>query len=126
MRETALGAYAHQDMPFERLVEELAPERDLSRTPLFQVFFNHLVAMGDKAAGLPGLETEAFGGLDRESMFDMTLTVLEGKGGLAVRFEYNTDLFDAERIERMVGHFSHVIGFDCCQPRAVHFGADAF
>ena len=69
-------------MPFERLVEELSPERDLSRTPLFQVFFNHMVAMGDKAAGLPGLEAEAVGGLDRESKFDMTLTILEGKGGI--------------------------------------------
>ena len=83
VRETALGAYAHQDMPFEKLVEELAPERDLSRTPLFQVFFNHIVAMGDKAAQLPGLEAEAVGGLDQESKFDMTLHVLEGEGGIA-------------------------------------------
>ena len=98
VRETALGAYAHQDMPFERLVEELAPERDLSRTPLFQVFFNHIVAMGDKAADLPGLEAEAVGGLDRESKFDMTLTVLEGEERLVGGFEYNTDLFDVERI----------------------------
>ena len=84
VRETALGAYAHQDMPFEKLVEELSPERDLSRTPLFQVFFNHIVAMGDKAAALPGLEAEAVGGLDRESKFDMTLYVWEGEGGIGL------------------------------------------
>ena len=109
VRETALGAYAHQDMPFERLVEELSPERDLSRTPLFQIFFNYGVAMEDKAAELPGLETEAVGGLNQESKFDMTLHVLEGEGGLAGKFEYNTDLFDAERIERLIGHFQTLL-----------------
>jgi aspartate racemase len=109
VRETALGAFAHQDMPFEKLVEELSPQRDLSRTPLFQVFFNHMVARGDKAMELPGIETVAVGGLDQESQFDISLTVLEGEGGLAARFEYNTDLFDAGRIERMVGHLQTLL-----------------
>jgi non-ribosomal peptide synthetase component F len=110
VRETALGAYAHQDMPFEKLVEELSPERDLNRTPLFQVFFNHIVAMGDKAAGLPGLEAEAVGGLeDRESKFDMTLYVLEGEGGIGLRLVYNTDLFDASTITWMLAHFETLL-----------------
>ena len=109
VRETALGAYAHQDMPFERLVEELAPERDLSRTPLFQVFFNHIVAMGDKAAELPGLEAEAVGGLDRESKFDMTLYVLEGEGGIELRSLYNTDLFDSWRMAQMLKQYQMLL-----------------
>ncbi|MDC3237176.1 amino acid adenylation domain-containing protein [bacterium] len=109
VRETALGAYAHQDMPFEKLVEELSPERDLSRTPLFQVFFNHIVTRGAKAADLPGLESEAIGGLDRESKFDMTLYVFEGQGGIKLRLAYNTDLFDASTITWMLDHFETLL-----------------
>ena len=105
VRETAVGAYAHQDMPFERLVQELSPERDLSRTPLFQVFFNHMVNRGDKAAELPGLQIEAVGGLDEESKFDMTLYVLEGKGGIALDLVYNTDLFDRFRMAQMLKQY---------------------
>jgi amino acid adenylation domain-containing protein len=105
VRETALGAYANQDMPFEKLVEELSPERDLSRTPLFQVFFNHIVAMGDKAGGLPGLEAEAVGGLDGESKFDMTLNVLEGEGSIELHSSYNTDIFDSWRIAEMLKQY---------------------
>ena len=109
VRETALGAYAHQDMPFERLVEELSPERDLSRTPLFQVFFNHIVAMGDQAVQLPGLEAEAAAGLDRESKFDMTLYVLENKSGIGLRALYNTDLFDSWRMAQMLRQYEKLL-----------------
>jgi amino acid adenylation domain-containing protein len=110
VRETALGAYAYQDMPFEKLVEELAPERDLSRTPLFQVFFNHIVAMGDKAAELSGLEAEVVGRLeDRESKFDMTLYVLEGEGGIKLGLVYNTDLFDSWRMGEMLKQYEELL-----------------
>ena len=109
VKETALGAYAHQDMPFERLVEELSPERDLSRPPLFQVLFNHMVAMGDKAAELPGLGTEAVGGLDQESKFDMTLNVWEGEGGIELRSIYNTDLFDSWRMAQMLKQYQMLL-----------------
>ena len=105
VRETVIGAYAHQDMPFEKVVEELAPERDLSRTPLFQVFFNHIVSMGEKAAELPGLESEAVGGFDHASKFDMTLYVLEHGGCIALHLVYNIDLFDASTITWMLAHF---------------------
>jgi amino acid adenylation domain-containing protein len=90
-------------------VEELSPERDLSRTPLFQVFFNHLVARSDKAVQLPGLEAEAVGGLDRESKFDMTLYVLEGEDGIDLHLVYNTDLFDASTISWMLAHFKTLL-----------------
>jgi len=105
VRETALGAYTHQDMPFEKLVEELAPERDLSRTPLFQVFFNHIVTMGSKPAKLPGLEAETSGDLDRESKFDMTLYVFEDEDGIELRSLYNTDLFDGWRMAEMLKQY---------------------
>jgi amino acid adenylation domain-containing protein len=109
VRETALGSYANQDMPFERLVEELSPERDLSRTPLFQVFFNHIIATGDKFGELPGLASEALGGLARESKFDMTLYVFEREGGIGISLVYNTDLFDASTIAWMLSHFETLL-----------------
>ncbi|HEX8118174.1 MAG TPA: condensation domain-containing protein, partial [Pyrinomonadaceae bacterium] len=108
VREVALGAYAHQDVPFERLVNELQPERDLSRAPLFQVKF---ALQNAPVAGLqlPDLE---MGSLDIEtgsSKFDLMLTMVESGGRLAGSFEYSTDLFDATTIERMQGHFEQLL-----------------
>jgi amino acid adenylation domain-containing protein len=104
VREAALGAYAHQDLPFERLVEEV-PERDLSRSPLFQVLFNQgsapkETALGDLAVRRMPVDTGV-------SKFDMavTLTADERTGGLNGWLEYNTDLFDAATIDRFVGHY---------------------
>ena len=105
VKEMALSAYAHQDMPFEKLVEELAPERDLSRTPLFQVFFNHLVNTGEQFGDLPGIETEVVGGLERESKFDMTLFVFEGNDGIELHLIYNTDLFDDWRMAGLLKQY---------------------
>ncbi len=105
LRETALGAYAHQDMPFEKLVEALAPVRDLSGTPLFQVFFNHVVSTGEQFGALPGIETEVVGGLERESKFDMSLNVFEINGGIELHLIYNTDLFDGWRMVKMLNQY---------------------
>lgn len=104
VREVTLGAYAHQDLPFERLVEELKPERDPSRTPVFQVMF------ALQNAPLPPLQLEgmqlAYIGFDHEmSRFDLSLSIEEREQGLAGFLEYNADLFDGETIERMVEHF---------------------
>jgi len=104
VQDTALGAYGHQDMPFEKLVEELAPERNLSRTPLFQIFFNHMVAE-DYAVNLPGLEFQGFGRLEHESKFDLTLYVLEDEDGIELRSLYNTDLFDNWRMVEMLKQY---------------------
>jgi amino acid adenylation domain-containing protein len=104
VRETALGAYEHQDVPFEKLVEELQPERSLSRQPLFQVLF----ALNDAAQGelkLAGIEASS---LEVESdliKFDLCLGIEEQEGLLSGAFVYNTDLFDTITIKRMVGHF---------------------
>jgi amino acid adenylation domain-containing protein len=103
-REVALGAYAHQDLPFERLVEELHPERNLSHSPLFQVMFL-LQNAPQEAAQLPGLEVTPIVLDSGTSKFDLTLFVTEREGALQAVAEYNTDLFEAETIRRMLGHY---------------------
>lgn len=104
VREVALGAYAHQDLPFEKLVEELQPERSLSNTPLFQVAFvfqNAVLGTLD----LPGLRLTPLPGDNGTAKFDLTLTMEDTDRGLVGVVEYNTDLFDAATIERMLGHY---------------------
>jgi amino acid adenylation domain-containing protein/non-ribosomal peptide synthase protein (TIGR01720 family) len=103
VRDTCLGAYAHQDMPFERLVTELAPERDLGRTPLFQVMFAFQNA-GGGGVKLPGLSVRNFGADTLASKFDLTLIMGAAPGGLVASMEYAADLFDAPTIERLLEH----------------------
>ena len=108
VREVALGAYAHQDLPFEHLVEVLQPERDLSRTPLFQVMFVHQNAATDNIE-TTGLKIRPIEVEVESSKFDLTLFVKQGAHGLAAAFEYSTDLFDADTISRMAGHFRSLL-----------------
>ncbi|MET0623242.1 MAG: amino acid adenylation domain-containing protein, partial [Pyrinomonadaceae bacterium] len=103
VREVTFGAYAHQDLPFEKLVEELQPRRDPSRPPLFQV----MLVMQNAPQGeqhLPGLRTSTLGVEGATTKFDMTFSVAKNEDGLLVSVEYSTDLFDAETVERMCGH----------------------
>ncbi|MFO0760431.1 MAG: amino acid adenylation domain-containing protein [Byssovorax sp.] len=104
VKETCLGAYAHQDAPFERLVQELAPGRDLSRTPLFQVVFTLQNAPRERIE-LPGLTLSLQSAESGTAKFDLTLGMTEGEHGLLGWFEYSADLFDDATIERMVSHF---------------------
>jgi amino acid adenylation domain-containing protein len=104
VRQLALDAYAHQDLPFERLVDELGVERDLTRNPLFQVMFalqNAPVRMPE----LPGLELESVETKRVAAQFDLVLDVWETPTGLKAVWEYNTDLFDAATVRRMASHF---------------------
>ncbi|NLG50810.1 MAG: non-ribosomal peptide synthetase, partial [Chloroflexi bacterium] len=103
VREAALGAYAHQDLPFETLVEELQPQRDMSHTPLFQVMFVLQNATGG-AFELPGLTLSQIETHSGTSTFDLTLSMSESREGLHASLEYSTDLFDAATIVRMLGH----------------------
>ncbi|MGH7825280.1 MAG: amino acid adenylation domain-containing protein [Candidatus Binatia bacterium] len=104
VREVCLGAYAHQDLPFEGLVEELQPERDLSRTPLFQAMFV-LQEKTKPVLELPGLTLTALK-IDRgSSKFDLTLELTEREEELWSAIVYNTDLFDDARMIRMLGHW---------------------
>jgi amino acid adenylation domain-containing protein len=105
VQQVALGAYAHQDLPFEKLLEELNPERDLSRSPLFQVMFiferTHSLTWELPGVKVTPLEVHRKG----ISNFDLTLSLTETATGIQGGIEYNTDLFEPETIERMVGHF---------------------
>ncbi|MBW4678519.1 MAG: amino acid adenylation domain-containing protein [Microcoleus vaginatus WJT46-NPBG5] len=108
VREVALGAYAHQDLPFEKLVEELQPERDLSHSPVFQVAFvfqNNLT----QTLELPALKLSSKEVDTGTANFDLTLFVEETEQGLIATWEYNTDLFQAGTITRMTGHFQTLL-----------------
>ena len=107
-RDVALGAYGHQEVPFEKLVEEINPERDLSRSPLFQVMMllqnarrEELEVRGVKVSGI-GEEAEA-------AKFDLTLMLVEGREGIGGHLEYSRDLYEAETIRRMARHYERVI-----------------
>ena len=108
VRETALGAYAHQDLPFEKLVEELQPERDLSRHPFFPVFFN-MLNLEDVALELPGVSVEMRELPEYPSKFDMTLYAGEREGRLIVNLIYNADLFDHSRMVELIGQFDELL-----------------
>jgi amino acid adenylation domain-containing protein len=108
VRDVCLEAYAHQDLPFEKLVEELRPERDLSRNPLFQVIF----AFQNTPRALPqvsGISVEPVEIQTVTSPFDLSLYLRERDGKFIGGFEFSTDLFDRSTIERMVGHFQRLL-----------------
>ena len=108
VREVALSAYAHQDLPFEQLVESLQPERSLSHTPLFQVMFVLQNApMPDES--IPGLTLTPLAVETTSAKFDLTLSLTQTQLGLSGSWEYNTDLFDAATIARMTGHFETLL-----------------
>jgi amino acid adenylation domain-containing protein len=108
VRDVCLRAYAHQDLPFEKLVEELRPDRDLSRNPLFQVMF----VLQNTPRPLPnisGPEIERIHVLPATSPFDLSLYLRERDGKIIGFFEYNSDLFEPSTIERMIGHFETLL-----------------
>lgn len=108
VRNTTLEAYAHQDVPFELLVDELAPERDLSRPPLFQVAFA-LDNSPTPAMVAPGLAIRPVELPSQGSRYDLTLFLGEGPDGLAGELEFNADLFDADTAHRVVGWYEHLL-----------------
>ncbi|HEY9401515.1 MAG TPA: amino acid adenylation domain-containing protein, partial [Pyrinomonadaceae bacterium] len=115
VKTDALGAFAHQDVPFERLVEELQPERNLSRTPLFQVMFA-LQNGSVEQLELPGLRLQVLAPERAAAKFDLTLSLLEGADGLTGRLEYSTDLFDNETAKRIAGHFVSLLQTTVADP----------
>ncbi|MBD8093605.1 non-ribosomal peptide synthetase [Pseudomonas fluorescens] len=107
IKEHALGAQAHQELPFERLVEALKVERSLSHTPLFQVMYNHQPVVADIASvsTASGLELALVEWQGRTTQFDLTLDTYEKSGTLHAALTYANDLFDAPSITRMARHW---------------------
>jgi amino acid adenylation domain-containing protein/FkbM family methyltransferase len=108
VREVALGAYAHQDVPFEKLVEELHPTRDLSHAPLFQVMLVLQNAPREELV-LPGLRLEAVEVERATEKFDLTLGLAEGPEGLEATWTYNTQLFEEATVAQMASHFERLL-----------------
>ncbi|OJH38599.1 non-ribosomal peptide synthetase [Cystobacter ferrugineus] len=108
VRERAQAAFAHQELPFEKLVEHVQPPRDLSRSPLFQVMLTYDEAP-EATLELGGLRLTPYDADTGTSKFDLTLSVLEQPGGLRCAIEYNTALFRESTITRMAGHFERLL-----------------
>ena len=109
MREIALGAYTHQDLPFERLVEELQPARNPSYSPLFQVIFDFRSMAQQPSLQLPGLTFSLLPLPRTVAKFDLSLFVVEQAEQLACTLEYNTDLFEPSTIERLLTSFDTLL-----------------
>jgi amino acid adenylation domain-containing protein/FkbM family methyltransferase len=108
IRDRTIAAYANQDIPFEKLVEAIEPERDLSRSPLFQVAFGlHQDPVISRPAG--GLLLDFVDIENRTAKFDLFLSIEDNGAGMAGAFEYNTDLFDSITIQRLGNHFGRLI-----------------
>ncbi|MGZ4164352.1 MAG: amino acid adenylation domain-containing protein, partial [Tumebacillaceae bacterium] len=108
VRHVALDSYAHQDVPFEKVVMEVLPDRDLSVSPLFQTMFV-LQNNADAAWELPGLSLRSHELHLGTAMFDLTLEMEEQDGALLANWEYSTDLFDDATISRMMVHFETLL-----------------
>ena len=108
IREVCLAAYDHQDLPFEKLVEQIQPVRDLSRSPVFQVAFM-LQNVPIQPLELPGLSLAPVDIETGNAKYDLTLTLAENPDGLRADLEYNTDLFDTATARRMLDHYERIL-----------------
>ncbi|HEV2734161.1 MAG TPA: condensation domain-containing protein, partial [Longimicrobiaceae bacterium] len=109
VRERTFGAYAHQDLPFEKIVEELAPDRDLSRSPVFQVMFSLQNAPGAEAPDDSGLKIGLYGARMESAKYDLILTLVETPEDIRGGLSYATDLFDRATAERIASHYAALL-----------------
>jgi amino acid adenylation domain-containing protein len=115
VRQTVLGAFSHQDLPFEKLVEELNPERNINRSPLFQVMF----ALQNTPApdlAVDGLTLTPINLQSETAKFDLSLEVEEEADQISVAFEYATDMFAPATVERMLGHYQNLLEAVVAEP----------
>ena len=115
VRGGTLKAYAHQDVPFAKLVEELQPERDLSRNPLFQVMFQ-LLNVPTLSRFQSGAKPELLSTERKTAVFDLSCMFSQTPDGLTGHFEYNTDLFRPETIERLANHYQRLLASAVATP----------
>ena len=108
MRETTLGAYAHQDLPFETLLDALRPARDLARSPIFQVWFN-LVNVPEEDPRFGSLQASALGAEATESRFELSLYAVETEDGLRLDLLARRDLFDEWRVREFARQLVHTL-----------------
>ncbi|HEY1352295.1 MAG TPA: amino acid adenylation domain-containing protein, partial [Ktedonobacteraceae bacterium] len=108
VREVCVQAYAHQDWPFEQVVEDLHPHRDLSRNPLVQILFSFQTAPSS-VAQFPGIESSRLPFAREISKFDLSLSVTETAQGLQGNAEYSTDLFEPASIQRLIEHYQRLL-----------------
>jgi len=117
VRQVCLGAYTYQDVPFEKLVEVLQPVRDVSYSPIFQVMFELQNAPASELA-VPGLHITTVDAEPLTAKFDLTLTLCETEGGFTASMEYNTDLFFADSMSRMLHHYELILRDMTARPSA--------
>ena len=115
VKKMTLDAYANQDVPFEKLVEVISPERDISRTPLFQVLF---AMQNAPLAEVPlgHLKLQLFNADSRTSKFDLSFGLVEDANGLQGSLEYNTDLFEPDTAQRMISHYQTLLAGIVAEP----------
>ncbi|HYG09453.1 MAG TPA: condensation domain-containing protein, partial [Pyrinomonadaceae bacterium] len=117
VKEVMLGAYTHQDVPFEKIVEVLQPERSLNRQPIFQIIITLQNAPGGKLE-LPGLQLDTIKRTSNISKFDLTVNIVSTGEGLRIGCEYNTDLFLPDTIKRLLEHYERLLGSIVARPDA--------
>jgi non-ribosomal peptide synthetase component F len=130
VRATCLEAYSHQQLPFERIVEDLNPERQGDRIPLVQVNFGLLPAAPIKELNLEGLKLTPLGGHNATSVFEFNLYLLDSPDGLIGSLQYSSDLFERATVVRMVSSFQQIVRQVVTRPEvklsALHSMVDDF
>ncbi|CAI3808010.1 Linear gramicidin synthase subunit D [Pseudomonas sp. MM223] len=116
VKQRVITAQAHQDLPFEQLVEALQPERSLNHSPLFQVMYNHQTQTKGEGFSLPGLEVGAVAWDNHTAKFDLTLETFEHEAGIGAALIYATDLFDASTAGTMARHWQNLLAAIIAQP----------
>ncbi|WP_434482180.1 amino acid adenylation domain-containing protein, partial [Pseudomonas putida] len=109
VRQHALDAQAHQDLPFEQLVDAMEVERSLSYSPLFQVMFNHQTSARQAARVLPGLQVDVVQWEESTAQFDLSLSTVEHDAVVAATLTYATDLFESSTCERLLAHWRNLL-----------------
>ncbi|MEZ2339475.1 condensation domain-containing protein, partial [Mucilaginibacter sp. RCC_168] len=111
VRKTTLEAYANQEVPFEKVVEAVVKERDMSRSPLFDIMFvlQNNAQADSLENGLAGLSVSFEGNQDNTSKFDMSVTLRENPAGISGEINYNSDLYDRETVQRMLTHYERLL-----------------